>query len=315
MTREQIQDVTYALATSPTFAQDGICFAARGSGLYRSDDRGNTWRSSYEALNLESSLPTIAVAVSPDFHADQMLFAGIAGGVLRSFDGGASWLHTSLPLPTPLVSTFILSPDYVNDGVVLLGTTGDGVFRSANRGERWTAWNFGLLDLNILCMDISPSFAQDDTLYVGTESGVFRSTNGGRAWRETDFPMDGAPVLSLALSPNYAHDDTLFAGSESSGLWRSTDGGHTWMQTAENAIARAVNAIILSPRFSAKPDILVLLDDGILLSRDGGATWLERSAITSSEQGAVSVAAPQGLGPGSALLVGPITGDVLVTAV
>ena len=55
MTEEtQLQDITYALATSPTFAQDGICFAARGSGLYRSDDGGVTWQSVYGTLELLS---------------------------------------------------------------------------------------------------------------------------------------------------------------------------------------------------------------------------------------------------------------------
>ena len=46
MNREEteVQDAVYALATSPEFARDGVCFAARNSGLYRSDDGGGAWR-------------------------------------------------------------------------------------------------------------------------------------------------------------------------------------------------------------------------------------------------------------------------------
>lgn len=69
----------------------------------------------------------------------------------------------------------------------------DGIFRSANRGERWSPWNFGLLDLNVLALAISPCFESDETIFAGTESGIFRSTNGGRAWREADFPLSWHP--------------------------------------------------------------------------------------------------------------------------
>ena len=70
------EDYVYALAASPSFAQDGICFAARRSGLYRSDDGGITWRSAYGSLDLEVPLTTLAVAVSPAFESDRSVFAG-----------------------------------------------------------------------------------------------------------------------------------------------------------------------------------------------------------------------------------------------
>ena len=40
----ETQDLVYALAASPNFDQDGVCFAARRSGLYRSEDGGRTWQ-------------------------------------------------------------------------------------------------------------------------------------------------------------------------------------------------------------------------------------------------------------------------------
>ena len=104
----------------------------------------------------------------------------------------------------------------------------DGVLRSWDRGASWAAWNFGLLDLNVFALALSPNFTHDDMLFVGAESGVFRSTNGGRAWRETAFPMECAPVLSLALSPNFSVDGCILAGTEEHGLWRSGDRGLTW---------------------------------------------------------------------------------------
>jgi photosystem II stability/assembly factor-like uncharacterized protein len=312
MTEEaQVQDLVYALATSPNYAQDGICFAARPSGLYRSDDGGHSWRFTFGSLNLTQPLPATAVAVSPDFASDQSVFAGAPGGILHSVDGGQTWYVVMLTSPPPLVSTLVVSPNFIRDGTLLAGTMEDGVFRSSDRGSHWYPWNFGLLDLNILAMSISSNFADDETLFVGTESGIFRSTNGGRAWREAGFPSEAAPVLSLAMSPDYVHDGTLFAGTESHGLFSSHDKGRTWARLGEEAIADTVNGIVLSPQFPTKPHILALLNDGLLASRDGGQSWSGWKPGLSVEQGTVSVAAPQGLDADAPLLVGLIEGGVL----
>jgi len=307
----KIPDIVYSMATSPNFERDGICFAARPSGLYRSDDGGLTWQDAYASLELDTPLTTAAVAVSPNPEADRSVFAGVPGGILRSVDGGQSWYIASLPSPPPFVSTLVVSPNFAHDGTLLAGTVEDGIFRSADRGSHWSAWNFGLLDLNVLSMAISPDFANDETLFVGTESGIFRSTNGGRAWREVGFPTELAPVLSLAMSPDYANDGILFAGTESCGLFYSHDRGHTWTRLGEGVVTDAVNAIILSPQFPGKPDVLVLPGEALLISRDGGRSWSDWKAGLSIEQGMVSVAAPQGLDPEAPLLVGLVEGGVL----
>jgi len=69
-------DVVYALAASPQFDRDGICFAGRASGLNRSADGGASWRPAYATLNLSEALSTSAVVVSPDFASDRAVFAG-----------------------------------------------------------------------------------------------------------------------------------------------------------------------------------------------------------------------------------------------
>jgi photosystem II stability/assembly factor-like uncharacterized protein len=306
-----VQDIVYALATSPGFAQNGICYAARQCGLYRSEDGGSTWHCVYDSLDLEGDLVTTAVAVSPDFESDQGVFAGTRGAVLRSADGGDSWQVASLASPPPVVSTIVVSPSFVEDGLLFVGTVEDGVFLSSDRGTRYHRWNFGLLDLNVLAMTISPAFIDDETLFVGTESGIFRSTNGGRAWREVSFPIDYAPVISLALSPSYANDGILFAGTESFGLFRSDDRGQTWSRMGEDAVTDAVNAIVLSPDFSDTPSVLVALSTALLVSRDGGQSWVDWREGLELGQGISAVAAPQGLAPDAPVLVGLVGGDVL----
>jgi photosystem II stability/assembly factor-like uncharacterized protein len=308
---EESEDLVYDLAVSPGFANDGICFAACRSGLYRSDDGGITWHSIYDSLGLEDPLPTMAVVISPDFESDNNVFGGVLGGVIRSVDGGENWSVSILPSPPPLVSALAISPGFARDSVVFASTMDDGVLRSADRGSHWASWNFGLLDLSVFCIAVSPGFPDDETLFAGTETGIFRSTNGGRAWRETKFPIDSAPVLSLALSPDYPQSGVLFAGTESHGLFRSEDRGSTWKRLGEEAITGVVNAVMLSPEFPTKPYILVAQATALLVSRDGGQSWTDWKDGLALEQGIASVAAPHGLGPGAPLLVGLVGGDVL----
>ena len=89
-------DPIYALAASPSFADDGLCFAAHGSGLLRSTDGGQSWHDAYGSLTLQAPLTTTCVAFSPDFANDHTVFAGAPGGVLRSTDGGETWTVAAL---------------------------------------------------------------------------------------------------------------------------------------------------------------------------------------------------------------------------
>jgi hypothetical protein len=311
MTNKEDADIVYSLGGSPSFEHDSLCFAARRSGLYRSVDGGRTWEDAYQSLNLEGQLPTASVALSPTFEADQTVFAGVAGAVLRSSDGGQSWSVAQLPSPPPFVVSLVVSPNFQHDGVAFAGPMEDGVFRSGSRGSHWSAWNFGLLDLNVLCLAVSPSYGTDETLFAGTESGIFRSTNGGRAWRELPFPNEFAPVLSVALSPDYADDGVLYAGTESNGLLRSSDQGQSWSQLGEGIIEQSVNGIVVSPAFGVKRSILVLLPEELLLSRDDGTTWSTSEVCRAGDDHLTSIAVPNGLEPGNPLLIGLMEGGVL----
>src|SRR5215813_730527 len=185
----QLQESVYGLAVAPDFHASGVCFAARHGGLSRSEDGGITWRPAFDSLGLDVTLAATSVALSPEFQRDGVVLAGVPGGILRSGDGGMSWSSVLLPAPPPFISSLALSPDFANDGAAFAGTLEDGVFLTHDRGNRWEAWNIGLLDRSVLCLAVSPAFERDRTLFAGVESGIFYSANGGHFWRETAFPI------------------------------------------------------------------------------------------------------------------------------
>jgi photosystem II stability/assembly factor-like uncharacterized protein len=311
-------DPIYAMAAPPSFGQPGsACFAARRTGLARSDDGGHTWLNAYASFLTRQLLATSSVALAPNYARGQVVFAGVYGGVVRSNDGGHSWRSAIFPPPAPSVVALVVSPNYDEDGILLAGTAESGVFVSSDGGASWSAWNFGLLDLNVLCLAISPNFVEDETIFAGTTTGLFVSSNGGRAWREVVLPVDLTAVLSLAVSPNYKDDRIVFAGTEEQGLFRSSTGkilaGASWAKVGPDGLTQPINAVLLASDSNQPPELLVLHGSELLYSADQGETFQHwaRPALAADLE-ITAVAAPNGFGLGSPALIGLGDGEVLV---
>ena len=263
-------DSLFALAASPDFARDGLCFAACSSGIYRSEDGGASWR----LLRASSETVTTALALSPSFADDRSLFAAVKGGLLRSSDAGDNWYTAGFPAPPPVFSSLLVSPDFERDGFILAATLEDGVFSSTDRGLRWQPWNFGLFDLAALCLAMSPDWTTDETVYVGTETGLYQSSNGGRAWRHSGFPSELAPVLCLAAASSQESGDMkIYAGTEMHGLHLSCDGGENWERLAADAMPDAVNQLYVTHDERGGASLYALKNDGVLQSDDEGRSW------------------------------------------
>jgi photosystem II stability/assembly factor-like uncharacterized protein len=307
------EDTVFALAASPDFAADRTIYAARTSGLYRSTDGGATWQPAYGSLSLQSDLVTSAVAVSPDFVRDRTVFAGASGGIVCSYDAGRTWHVITLPTPPSLISCLAFSPTYADDGVAFLGTMEDGVYRSADRGQSWARWNFGLFDLRVLALAVSPDFSHDETVFAGVETGIYISKSGGRSWRPLSFPDEAAPVMCLAVAPGFAQDGIIWAGTDSAGLWASADRGKTWQRSGEETLQESVNALIISQRLSSDRQLLALATEGLFVTHDGGESWPPLEAELLAELEPMAVIAPDGIE--GALLVGLADGRVIRLAV
>jgi len=71
-----------------------------------------------------------------------------------------------------LTNTDIYAFAVTTTGVIFAGTAGEGVFRSEDNGDTWTAVNTGLTDTDVRSLLLDPS----GYLFAGTIGGtVFRS--------------------------------------------------------------------------------------------------------------------------------------------
>ena len=115
-----------------------------------------------------------------------------------------------------------------NDYGVFAGTSGGGVYRTADEGQTWT-WVSGGgaqgCESNSLAQIGSYMFASS------WGSWVWRSSNNGDTWEIVDGGLTTSHLQSLGTK-----DTTLFAGryggGPGTGVFRSTNYGVPWFETA-----------------------------------------------------------------------------------
>jgi hypothetical protein len=200
-------------------------------------------------------------------------YVGTANGVLRLHDGALEPLGLDGHSVTALHAT---------DGVVLAGTYGDGLFRSADDGRAWERIKAGLTAsaFRFLTADLA-----------GTEPArVYRSADDGLSWEEFDgiARLPGNEQWFLPYSPRagaarnpYVVGQRLLVAAEVAGLLRSDDGGRTWV-CEPVAGDEDVHHVTGHPD---DPDLVYVSlgtasltqrggrHGGIARSRDGGRTW------------------------------------------
>ena len=305
----ELNEVVYKLAATSATQGTPICFAAHARGVSRSSDGGQTWQTVFESPDSELPMLVTSVAISPGFQRDGRVIAAVPGAMIASVDGGETWSSAILPLPAPLISALALSPNFEHDGIAFAGTLEDGIFLTSDYGYNWVAWNVGLLDHAVLALAVSPSFQHDRTLFAGTESGIFQSSNGGRFWRELAFPSEAAPVLSLVFWSSVAEDVQIVAGTSEHGLLTARHPWDNWQSLGQTQLTEgAINDLLVAPEFPAKPDLLILHDDCLLISRDAGHSWQSCCADMAEETGLTAVVAPWGLDSGAVLIGGYVGG-------
>jgi photosystem II stability/assembly factor-like uncharacterized protein len=162
--------------------------------------------------------------------------------------------------------------------VKLFAATGDAVALLEEGDGRWRATAV-LEGSGTRCLAVGGA----DVVLAGGGRGLARSEDGGRTWDDATLP--NPDVYSVAVS---VADGAVYAGCEPSMLFRSADGGRTWEEL------EALRSIPSAPTWSFPPRpwtshvrwiapsphnaslLLVGIElGGVMLSDDGGKTWLD----------------------------------------
>jgi photosystem II stability/assembly factor-like uncharacterized protein len=260
--------------------------SAYPGGVFRTSDGGMTWA----ACN--AGLPSFAVpdpsrqgyyalAIAPS--APEVLYLGLyAQGVFRSDDGGATWrpvFGEKGELQNATSQTLLVHP---HDPDVVYVATEEGVWRSANGGQRWSEFNAGLApggDVRTLAL------GTDNQLYAGTRGyGLYTRSAFHQAeddaWRQLPAIGNwGTPSLSWGNRPlcqqtsiliHPGDPDTLYAGTFPAGIFKTADGA-TWREHNVGLENDDVLTLVSNP--ADRRVLYAGTTDGIARSIDAGETW------------------------------------------
>jgi photosystem II stability/assembly factor-like uncharacterized protein len=271
--------VTRHVYISPHDA-NGAIFASAGESsqdLYRTTNQTDAWVRVYQG-----QAPITAISGLGWSNASgQNVLLGDANGYLRlSKDAGIAWtvLHRfDVCGAITTISTLKSQPS----DLILIGTSQCGLFKSRDGGQTFVPSNFGMADLNVRGVAISPDFSQDSTVYVVTGMhAVYVSSDAGVSWHLYDdgivIDPQGKTVNfnGVQVSPNYNQDRTLFVEGFA-GLFKSCNRGGRWIQMNTMPIT-LMQSVAVSPDYATDGTaVLATYRAGIYKSRNPGKLWEE----------------------------------------
>ncbi len=235
-------------------------------GLFRSDDRGESWQlveslwrrperqqwfgGGYDAPGIHS------ICLHP-LRPDELLVAVSCGGVWTSTDAGGDWSLTSRGMRADY-----MPPEQADDGAtqdphrvvrapsrpeVLWCQHHNGQWRSTDGGASWRELTSAPLSRFGFAVAVHPNDA-DTAWFVPAVADqcriplagalvVNRSRDGGASFETLGEGLPAADCYDLVYRHGLAVADdgaTLLMGSTTGGLWASADGGDSWQSVSTN---------------------------------------------------------------------------------
>ncbi len=198
--------------------------------VWRSDDRGDSWRAisgdltrniqrlqqpvmgrqwGYEAvwdLNAMSQYSTIT-SLSQSPLDENLIYAGTDDGLIQvTENGGGSWRKIEkLPGMAPMFFVNDIKADLHDANTVYaavdLHKTGDFtpyLFKSNDKGRSWKSLTNGLPPRHLVWRVVQDP-VKPSLLFAGTEFGLFFSTNGGDQWSKLTGGMPNIPIRDVVI--------------------------------------------------------------------------------------------------------------------
>ncbi len=226
-------------------------------GLFRSVDRGLTWRLVAPRFNGEDVHALVRDPVTGRIHA-----ATHGQGLVRSTDDGRTWKDDSSGLPSHDLHALAL--DLRRPGRVYVWAIDHGLLARDGPRGRWQplapASSFG----DVRALAVHPNDSR--RLYAATAEGVWVSSDAGYRWEQ---PPDGlrkaAAGLAVIATPRAflmaATEDGLFVGDAMAARWQPAGTAPQWWGP--------LVAFTFDP---AGHDMIALSHEGVVARRplDGG---------------------------------------------
>ncbi len=262
--------------------------ASWGAGVYKSVDAGKTW----QLMGLENTNSIGAVVIDPR-DPDTVYIAALGDqwaasrdrGVYKTTDGGKTWTQSLFISENTGVSDIAMdlqSPGTLYAGAyerrrTVWGFDGGGpeggIYKTTDGGKTWTKLTNGLPYTDggdVGRTGLSVYRRNPNIVYARLQhakGGIFRSEDKGSTWtRMSDFNPRPNYFGGIAVDPN--NDLRVWVGGTN--LFYSEDGGKTFAPRSDR-IHVDNHGLWIDPNNSSH--MIVGVDGGIFLTRDGGRNW------------------------------------------
>jgi photosystem II stability/assembly factor-like uncharacterized protein len=287
---------TYTVNVHPT--NPDVVFAGTSDGVYRSTDRGKT----FKRANFPDKLQIWSFLV--DASDRKLIYAGGSPiSLYRSEDTGETWRKMPDPgMPDRAVMPFAcrvmrMAQHPGKPGTIFAGLEVNGVMRTTDGGESWTdvssdlirlaqsphlkskivsdTYNEGMLDSHAIA--ISP--ADPDKVILAVRMGLFESADQGATWRDMEVGRFSPTTYGRDIRVSPTDGNTLYAAlsvaaaSKDGAVYRSTDKGATWKRFDKVQVHGTVMSVALHQTDPDQVYIGARYDGEIYGTEDGGATW------------------------------------------
>lgn len=233
-------------------------WAATWTGVYASDDGGETWRAMAPAWGSPDVYTLLATS--------QGLLLGARSGLFRWQPDNRRW--EAVPGDFPAGSITSLAGDPQDSRILYAGTSGNSLYRSEDGGDRWQRVPTG--DFGIPAVAVDPQDSQRIYILAAWER-VYESRDGGQNWdARWEGLGDTIETASLAVDPVRP---IVYAGTET-GLYRSYD-NRTWQLVAPSLADQTILALLaqVAPSSTGNGSVLYLgTTRGVYRSLTGGTT-------------------------------------------
>ena len=234
----------------------------------------NVWRSNSGGSNFALSGHWYGGGGASFVHADHhwmtfkpgtnQVYAGCDGGVYKSSNSGMnnSWVSRNMGLS--ITQYYKIGTSEADTTLTIAGAQDNGTHLNDNGWDKVGGGDG---------MDCAISAADGTTMYRSIYYGDFdKSTNGGITFNASfNLPPSGTGNWVTPFLASRINSNTLYAGFTK--LWKSTNAGGSFSATSSNNIQGASNIDVIAEALSNPNILYVGIDDRLIQSTDGGATW------------------------------------------
>ena len=261
---------------------------AYGSGLYKSEDGGRTWRN----VGLKTSEHIGRIAIDPKdsnivYVASQGPLWGPGGerGLFKTTDGGKTWKSILNISENTGVTDVVIDHNDPNTlycasyqrrrhrWTLINGGPESAIYKSTDAGATWSRLRAGLPTVELGRVGLAISPVDSNVIYATVEAadrrgGIFRSGDRGGSWeRRNEFDSTAMYYSRIVADPKDV--DRIYVMNVFAMV--SDDGGRTLRRLGERNKHVDNHDIWINPQNTEH--YLIGSDGGIYESFDRGATW------------------------------------------